>query len=314
MNLMKANNFFNRDIVSIKDFTRSELEFIFDTTDNISNLKPRERGELATSRTLGYVFYEPSTRTRMSFEAAMASIGGSSIGIFEPRSSSIEKGETLYDTIRTVDLYSDVIVLRHQLDGSSRLAAEISSHPVINAGSGSEEHPTQAMLDLYTIKKVKNRIDGLKIGILGDLKYGRTVYSLLYGLANYNVEIFLISPSSLGIRKESIYGLSDNITISEHTDFNDVSSKIDILYVTRIQRERFPDAQEYEKVKGAYTIDNVMLRRFRSDVYIMHPMPRLDEISRDIDFTPNAIYFKQASYGKELRAALLTLILNESPF
>ena len=314
MNLMKANNFFNRDIVSIKDFTRSELEFIFDTTDNISNLKSRERGELATSRTLGYVFYEPSTRTRMSFEAAMASIGGSSIGIFEPRSSSIEKGETLYDTIRTVDLYSDVIVLRHQLDGSSRLAAEISSHPVINAGSGSEEHPTQAMLDLYTIKKVKNRIDGLKIGILGDLKYGRTVYSLLYGLANYNVEIFLISPSSLGIRKESIYGLSDNMTISEHTDFNDVTSKIDILYVTRIQRERFPDAQEYEKVKGAYTIDNVMLRRFRSDVCIMHPMPRLDEISRDIDFTPNAIYFKQASYGKELRAALLTLILNESPF
>ena len=311
---MKENDFFNRDIVSIKDFTKSELEFIFETTDNIGKLKPRERGELATSRTLGYVFYEPSTRTRMSFEAAMASIGGSSIGIFEPRSSSIEKGETLYDTIRTVDLYSDVIVLRHQLDGSSRLAAEISSHPVINAGSGSEEHPTQAMLDLYTIKKVKNRIDGLKIGILGDLKYGRTVYSLMYALANYNVEIFLISPQSLRIRQDSIYGLSDKMTISEYTDFDDIAPKMDILYVTRIQRERFPDAQEYEKVKGAYTVDKIMLPRLRHDVCIMHPMPRLDEISREIDFTENAIYFKQASYGKELRAALLSLILNESPF
>jgi aspartate carbamoyltransferase catalytic subunit len=311
---MKENDFFNRDIVSIKDFTKSELEFIFETTDNIGKLKPRERGELATSRTLGYVFYEPSTRTRMSFEAAMASIGGSSIGIFEPRSSSIEKGETLYDTIRTVDLYSDVIVLRHQLDGSSRLAAEISSHPVINAGSGSEEHPTQAMLDLYTIKKVKNRIDGLKIGILGDLKYGRTVYSLMYALANYNVEIFLISPPSLRIRQDSIYGLSDKMTISEYTDFDDIAPKMDILYVTRIQRERFPDAQEYEKVKGAYTVDKIMLSRLRHDVCIMHPMPRLDEISREIDFTENAIYFKQASYGKELRAALLSLILNESPF
>lgn len=314
MNLMKANNFFNRDIVSIKDFTRSELEFIFDTTDNISNLKPRERGELATSRTLGYVFYEPSTRTRMSFEAAMASIGGSSIGISDLRSSSIEKGESLQDTVRVMDLYSDIIILRHQLDGSSKFAAEISDHPIINGGSGSEEHPTQAMLDLYTIAKEKKKIDGLKICILGDLKYGRTIYSLLYGLSNYDVEVILVSPPTLQIRQESIYGLKNKMKIVELVEINEkVLKNSDILYVTRIQKERFSDPQEYEKVKGAYTIDSNILKQFKPDISIMHPLPRIDEISKDIDSKSNAIYFKQASYGKDLRSALLALILNESP-
>jgi aspartate carbamoyltransferase catalytic subunit len=155
---MKNNHFFDRDIVTIKDFSRADLEFVFDATDKVSSLKPKERGQLASARTLGYIFYEPSTRTRMSFEAAMASIGGSSLGIFDPRYSSIEKGETLYDTIRTMDLYSDILVLRHQMDGSSRYAAEISTHPVLNGGSGSEEHPTQAMLDLYTMKKEKKNM------------------------------------------------------------------------------------------------------------------------------------------------------------
>src|ERR671914_838904 len=200
-----SNPFYDRDIVSIKDFSKDDLEFVFDATDNISQLKHSQRGELGKGRTLGYIFYEPSTRTRMSFEAAMASLGGSSIGIFDPKSSSIEKGESLADTIRTMDLYSDVLVLRHTLDGSSRFAIELAQKPIINAGSGSEEHPTQAMLDLYTIFKEKGRIDGLNIGIVGDLKYGRTVYSLLYGLKNYNVNVYLVSPPSLAIRKESIF-------------------------------------------------------------------------------------------------------------
>src|ERR687895_1402539 len=194
---MPTNHFYNRDIVSIKDFSQQDLEYIFSTTDKINGLKPNEKSELGKGRTLGYIFYEPSTRTRMSFEAAMASLGGSSIGIFDPKSSSIEKGESLADTIRIIDLYSDVIVLRHSRDGSSRYAAELSSNPIINAGSGSEEHPTQAMLDLYTIIKEKGRIDDLNIGIVGDLKYGRTVYSLLYGLKNYNVNVYLVSPPSL---------------------------------------------------------------------------------------------------------------------
>src|ERR687895_1445941 len=202
---MPTNHFYNRDIVSIKDFSKQDLEFIFSTTDRINGLKPNEKSELGKGRTLGYIFYEPSTRTRMSFEAAMASLGGSSIGISDLKSSSVEKGESLADTIRVIDLYSDVILLRHPLDGSSRFAAELSQNPIINAGSGSEEHPTQALLDLYTILKEKGKIDGLSLAIVGDLKYGRTVYSLLYGLANYKVEVHLVSPHTLRIRKESLY-------------------------------------------------------------------------------------------------------------
>jgi aspartate carbamoyltransferase catalytic subunit len=310
---MPNNHLYDRDIVSIKDFTKQDLEFVFSSTDKISTLRPNEKSELGKGRTLGYIFYEPSTRTRMSFEAAMASLGGSSIGIFDPKSSSIEKGENLADTIRIIDLYSDVIILRHPLDGSSRFAGELSKNPIINAGSGSEEHPTQAMLDLYTILKEKKKIDNLTIGIVGDLKYGRTVYSLLYALANYNVEVHLISPPMLGIRKESIYDARKKLKLYEHSQLEDILPKLDIIYVTRIQRERFPDIQEYEKVRGTYTIDNNTLTRAKSDVSIMHPMPRMEEISHSIDDTKNAIYFKQAAYGKELRAALLALVLNEDP-
>ncbi|HKR57724.1 MAG TPA: aspartate carbamoyltransferase [Candidatus Nitrosopolaris sp.] len=312
---MPTNHFFNRDIVSIKDFSRNDLEFIFGFTDKVGGLKPRERAEFGKGRTLAYVFYEPSTRTRMSFEAAMASLGGSSIGISDSKTSSIEKGESLADTIRMVDLYSDVIVLRHPLDGSSRFAAELSKNPLINAGSGSEEHPTQAMLDLYTILKEKKKIDGLRIGIVGDLKYGRTVYSLLYGLANYDVNIHLISPPTLNVRKESIYDIQKkDIRIYEHEELDDNTlANLDVLYVTRIQKERFPDPQEYEKVKGTYSIDMNTLRKANPDVSVMHPLPRMQEISHSLDNTKNAIYFKQAAHGKQLRAALLALVLNENP-
>jgi aspartate carbamoyltransferase catalytic subunit len=311
---MANNHFYNQDIISIKDFTKQDLEFVFSVTNKISILRPNEKSELGKGRTLGCIFYEPSTRTRMSFEAAMASLGGSSIGIFDPKSSSIEKGESLSDTIRVMDLYSNVIVLRHPLDGSSRFAGELSKNPIINAGSGSEEHPTQAMLDLYTIIKEKSKIDGLSIGIVGDLKYGRTVYSLLYGLANYDVQIHLISPPTLRIRRESIYDVQDKLKIHEHSQLDDIIlPELDIIYITRIQKERFPDIQEYEKVKGTYTIDSNTLAKAKSDVSIMHPMPRMEEISHSIDNTKNAIYFKQAAYGKELRAALLALVLNENP-
>jgi aspartate carbamoyltransferase catalytic subunit len=311
---LPTNHYYDRDVVSIRDFTRDELEFLFKYTDTISNLSRAERSELGKGRTLGSIYYEPSTRTRMSFEAAISSIGGSSISIADPKSSSIEKGESLSDTIRIMDLYSDVLVLRHPLDGSGRFASELSSSPVINAGSGSEEHPTQAMLDLYTIYKEKGRIDGLRIGIIGDLKYGRTIYSLVYGLANYDVDIRLASPASLSIRKESIYGVKDKLKIQEYSELpDDVLSTLDVIYVTRIQKERFPDIQEYEKVKGTYTIDQNTLDKSRTNVSIMHPLPRLDEISHSIDSTINATYFRQAANGKEIRAALLALITNESP-
>ena len=309
---MATNHYYDRDVVSIRDFSRDELEFLFSFTDKISTLSRSERSELGRGRTLGSIYYEPSTRTRMSFEAAISSIGGSSIGIADPKSSSIEKGESLSDTIRIMDLYCDVLVLRHPLDGSGRFASELARNPVINAGSGSEEHPTQAMLDLYTIYKEKGRIDGLQIGIIGDLKYGRTIYSLLYGLANYDVDIRLISPPTLSIRKESIYGVENRLKIQEYSDLpEDLLSTLDVIYVTRIQKERFPDIQDYEKVKGTYTIDQATLDKSKADVSIMHPLPRLDEISHSIDNTNNATYFRQAANGKEIRAALLALITNE---
>lgn len=304
------NPFHGRDVVSIKEFTKQDLSFLFESTDRLRAMNASEKHQLGGGKILGYLFFEPSTRTRLSFEAAMASIGGTSLGIADVKSSSLEKGESLADTIRVTDNYADIIVLRHPLDGSSRFAAEVARHPVINAGSGMEEHPTQAMLDLYTILKEKGSIDGLKIGIMGDLKYGRTVYSLLYGLANYGVEIFLISPPTLRIRKESIYEIEGKVKIHEQEALDGLD-KFDVIYVTRIQKERFPDPQEYKKVQGSYVIDSKILEGAKSDAVVMHPLPRIDEIGHDVDDTPKAKYFKQVAYGKDIRAALLALMLNE---
>ena len=309
-----SNSFFQKDIVSIRDFDKQKFETIFDATDKIIKMSPNERRELARGKTLGYLFFEPSTRTRLSFEAAMASLGGTSIGIADASSSSAKKGESLADTVRIMALYSDVLVLRHQFDGSSRFAAEVSPKPMINAGSGTEEHPTQAILDLYTIRKEKKKIDGLKIGIVGDLKYGRTVYSLLYALGNYKVDVHLISPPTLKIRADSTYEIKKRLSYTESTDLEERLDEFDVLYVTRIQKERFADAEEYVKVKGSYKIGPDMLKKMKDDSIIMHPLPRLDEISPEVDSTKHAKYFKQAEYGKDTRAALLALILNENGF
>ena len=308
------NDFFNKDITSIKDYTRDQLETIFEYTDKMIALNPIQRREICKGKTLSYLFYEPSTRTRLSFESAIASIGGNSLGISDISSSSTQKGESLADTVKIMSIYSDVLVLRHPLDGSSRFASEISSKPVINAGSGTEEHPTQAIQDLFTIKKEKKKIDGLKIGIVGDLKYGRTVYSLLSGLGNYDVEVHLISPESLKIRSDSIYEIRKKISFTESTDIEEYIDDLDVVYVTRIQKERFPDEEEYLKVKGSYVIGLDLLQKMKDDSIILHPLPRLDEIATDIDKTKNAKYFQQAEYGKYTRAALLGLILNENAF
>ena len=242
------NEFYKKDIISIKDFSKDQLEKIFASTDKIMQLNSSDRREICKGKTLGYLFYEPSTRTRLSFDSAMASIGGNSLGISDISSSSTQKGESLSDTVRIMSIYSDILVLRHTLDGSSRFASEISDKPVINAGSGTEEHPTQAIQDLFTIKKEKKKIDGLKIGIVGDLKYGRTVYSLLYGLGNYDVDVHLISPESLRIRSDSTYEIKKRLDFTEITDIEEYLDELDVLYVTRIQKERFPDEEEYLKV------------------------------------------------------------------
>jgi aspartate carbamoyltransferase catalytic subunit len=309
-----VNDFYNKDLISIKDYTRDQFEKIFEYTEKIMNLDPTTRREICKGKTLSYLFYEPSTRTRLSFESAIASIGGNSLGISDISSSSAQKGESLADTVKIMSIYSDILVLRHPLDGSSRFAAEISSKPVINAGSGTEEHPTQAIQDLFTINKEKKKIDGLKIGIVGDLKYGRTVYSLLSALGNYDVEVHLISPESLRIRSDSIYEIRKKLSFTETTDLEEHIEDLDVIYVTRIQKERFPDEEEYLKVKGTYVIGLDLLQKMKDDSIILHPLPRLDEISTDIDKTKNAKYFQQAEYGKYTRAALLGLTLNENGF
>ena len=308
------NEFYQKDIISIKDYTKEQLEKIFTSTDKIMQLDPIQRREICKGKTLGYLFYEPSTRTRLSFDSAMASIGGNSLGISNISSSSTQKGESLADTVKIMSIYSDILVLRHALDGSSRFASEISEKPVINAGSGTEEHPTQAIQDLFTIKKEKKKIDGLKIGIVGDLKYGRTVYSLLYGLGNYDVDVRLISPESLRIRSDSTYEIKKNLDFTESTQLEDHIDELDVLYVTRIQKERFPDEEEYLKVKGSYVVGLDIVKQMKEDSIILHPLPRIDEISTEVDKTKNAKYLQQADYGKHTRATLLGLILNENGF
>ena len=308
------NEFYEKNIISVRDLDKQKLELIFDATDKIIDMSQDKRREIARGKTLGYLFFEPSTRTRLSFESAIALLGGTSLGIADATSSSIHKGETLGDTVKVISSYCDVLVLRHSLDGSSRFAAEISNKPVINAGSGTEEHPTQTIQDLFTIKKEKKKIDGLKIGITGDLKYGRTVYSLLYGLRNYDVDLHLISPESLRIRSDSTYDIKNELSYTESSNIDEYIEDLDVLYVTRIQKERFPDEEEYAKVKGSYVIGSDMVKKMKDDAIILHPLPRIDEISADVDNTKQAKYFEQAEYGKYTRAALLGLILNENGF
>jgi aspartate carbamoyltransferase catalytic subunit len=310
----EMNEFFGKSIISVRDLDKQKLESIFDATNKIIDMDGDQRREIARGKTLGYLFFEPSTRTRLSFEAAMALLGGTSIGIADVLSSSIHKGETLGDTVKIISGYCDVLALRHSLDGSSRFAAEVSNKPVINAGSGTEEHPTQTIQDLFTIRKEKKKIDGLKIGIVGDLKYGRTVYSLLYGLSNYDVDVHLISPESLRIRSDSTYVIKKELSYTESTTLDDYIDDLDVLYVTRIQKERFPDEEEYVNVKDSYVIGLDVIKKMKDDAIILHPLPRVDEISTDVDKTKQAKYFEQAEYGKYTRAALLGLILNENGF
>ena len=307
--IQRMKNFSQNDIISIRDLSKDNLEEIYSKTNEIIEMKAEERREIARGKTLGYLFFEPSTRTRLSFQSAMALLGGTSFGIADATSSSVQKGESLADTVRIMSGYTDAIVLRHSLDGSSKFAAEVSSKPIINAGSGTEEHPTQAIQDLYTIKKELGKIDGKNIGIVGDLKYGRTVYSLLYGLSNYDVNVHLISPESLKIRSDSTYNLKENLSYTESENLDEHIEDLDVLYVTRIQKERFPDEEEYVKVKGSYVIGQDVVNKMKDDSILLHPLPRIDEISTDVDSSKQAKYFQQAEYGKFTRAAILSLLL-----
>jgi aspartate carbamoyltransferase catalytic subunit len=300
--------FKGRDIASIKDFTRKEIDYILKIASTMESIA-KSGSDMLRGKILATLFFEPSTRTRLSFEAAMNKLGGTTIGFAEPKVAAIKKGENLADTIRVVEKYADVLVLRHPLEGAAKLAAEFAEVPVINAGSGAEEHPTQALLDLYTILKEKGKIDGLNITLMGDLRYGRTVHSLAYALSLYKVKLFLVSPELLRMRKEVSDAIRKKIKIAEETAIEDVLPETDVLYVTRIQEERFPDPAEFVKVRGTYKIGVETLKNVKKDMIIMHPLPRVDEIDHEVDNTPHARYFQQVWNGIVTRMALLALIL-----
>ena len=301
--------FKGRDIVSIKDFTREEIDHILKVSEEMERYV-KTGSDLLKGKIMATLFFEPSTRTRLSFEAAMKKLGGECIGFSSVEGSSVAKGENLSDTIRVVENYCDIIVLRHPLEGAAKFAAEVATVPVINAGSGAEEHPTQALLDLLTIKSEKGRIDGLKIALVGDLKYGRTVHSLAYALSLYDVDLYFVSPEPLKMRENVLHDLKErNVTYHEYTKITDVISDVDVLYVTRIQKERFSDPAEYEKVRGSYKITLETLKEAKEDLVILHPLPRVEEIDFAVDQTPYARYFKQTYYGLLLRMALLALVL-----
>jgi len=302
-------DFRGKDIVSIRDFNRDEIDYILNTAQLMEPLT-KVGSDILKRKIIGTLFFEPSTRTRLSFESAIKKLGGSSVGFAEPMVSSVKKGENLTDTIRVVENYVDAIVLRHPLEGSARLAAEVAIIPILNAGSGTEEHPTQALLDLYTIKRELGKIDGLTIAFLGDLRHGRTVHSLAYGLALYDdVKLYLSSPSLLKMRREIVDDVSKNIDVIETDQLEPLIPKIDVLYVTRIQRERFPDIEEYEKIAASYEITLDTLRAAKRKMILMHPLPRITEIAHEVDFSPHAKYFKEVWYGLVVRMGLLALIL-----
>jgi aspartate carbamoyltransferase catalytic subunit len=300
--------FAGRDIVSIKDFSREEIDYILRTTDSLEPMA-RKGSHGLDGRIMATLFFEPSTRTRLSFESAMYRHGGNCIGFAEPKVSSVEKGENLADTVRVVESYADILVIRHPLEGAARLAADFASVPVINAGTGAEEHPTQAMLDLYTIRRELGEIDGLSIALAGDLRYGRTVHSLAYALSLYNINLYLVSPPLLRMRKEVLEEVSGRVKVQEFEELSKVIPQVDAIYMTRIQKERFGSLEDYEKVRGSYRLSAADMTRAKPKTIIMHPLPRVDEIEYSVDNTPHAKYFKQVWYGLLVRMSLIGLVL-----
>lgn len=304
-------NLQGRDLVSIRDLKKEEIFYILEKAeDMIPYAKGEKKTRALEGKILATLFFEPSTRTKLSFETAMKRLGGEVIGFSEPAMTSIKKGETLADTIRMVDSYSDIIVIRHSLEGSARLAAEFAEAPVINAGDGAGRHPTQCLLDLFTIIKEKGKIEGLKIALVGDLKYGRTVHSLAHALALLGADLIFVSPETLKMPREIIMDCQElGLEPKSFTNLEKAIKDVDVIYVTRIQKERFPDPTEYNRVVGSYRVDLNLLKHAKEDVIVMHPLPRVNEIDPEVDNTRYALYFKQAFYGVPVRMALLSILL-----
>ena len=301
---------FREGIISAKEFTREDIDYILKRAHGM--IVNKKNSDVLKGKILATLFFEPSTRTRLSFESAMYRLGGNVIGFHTGDVSSTKKGESIADTIRTVENYSDGIVMRHNLEGAAMLASKFAKIPIINAGSGSGEHPTQALLDLLTITEEGHSLDELNIGIMGDLKYGRTVHSLSILLSNYNANIYLISPRDLMLRKRDIDFLQQRqVKYKEIEKYRDILNVLDVLYVTRIQKERFGDIEEYERVKDIYVFTKKDLEETKDNFKIMHPLPRITEISPEIDESPKSIYFKQTYYGIPMRKAILAELLSD---
>lgn len=302
-------NFKGKDIISIRDFSKEELLYVLRIAKKIEKTNPKT---LLKGKLMASLFFEPSTRTRLSFDSAMEQLGGEVLGFAQAGVSSAKKGETLWDTMKMIEQYADVAVIRHSIEGAARLAAESSSKPVINAGDGANQHPTQTLLDLYTILKTKGKLENLSIGFCGDLKYGRTVHSLVIAMSLFNAKMYFIAPQALHIPDEYIGELKKKKIKFEHVkDINKAISKLDVLYMTRIQKERFPDPLEYNRLKGVYQIGLDTLKNAKKELKIMHPLPRVDEIKPELDKTSHAVYFQQAGNGIHVRKALLALVLGE---
>lgn len=299
------------NLISILDLSRDDIDLILDTALKMETVAIKRSSELS-DKIMACLFFEASTRTRLSFESAMLRLGGKVLGFADVVTTSAGgKGETLADTIRTVEQYADVIVIRHPLDGSARVAAEFSRIPIINAGSGAEEHPTQALLDLYSIKKIKGKIDGLTISLCGDLKYGRTVHSLGMALSKYNVRIKLAAPQSLRMKPAIVKEMKRvGIEVIEVDSVEEAIRDVDVVYMTRIQKERFPDIREYDAVKGKFRISTEELQLMCDDTIILHPLPRVDEVDPVVDTSRHAKYFEQVYNGVITRMAILKLILD----
>ncbi len=297
----------NRSLVSIDDLSTDDIIKILDLA---GEFEKNPTSKLLEGKVIATLFFEPSTRTRLSFESAINRLGGKIVGFTDASSSSVTKGESLNDTIRTVTNYCDLIVMRHPVEGSARFASEIASVPVINAGDGANQHPTQTLLDLFSIRKTQGSLDNLNMFMVGDLKYGRTVHSLMMAMARWKTTFNFISPEELMMPDEyKLYLENIGLKYYEHTDFTDIISKADIIYMTRVQKERFSDPIEYEKVKNIYVLRNSMLKNTKPNMRILHPLPRVNEINMDVDINPKSYYFEQALNGVYTRQAILCSLL-----
>lgn len=299
----------NKSLVSINDLSREKILSLLDTA---SKFEDNPNRDILAGKVIGSLFFEPSTRTRLSFETAAMRLGARVIGFSDAATSSATKGETLKDTIMMVSSYADAIVMRHRLEGAARYASEVSPCPIINAGDGANQHPSQTMLDLYSIKKTQGTLENLHIHLVGDLKFGRTVHSLLHAMRHFNPTFHFISPEELHMPEEyREFCRKNNIPFIETTEFNEeVIASADIIYMTRVQRERFSDLMEYEKVKNCYRLTNAMLEGSKPNLRILHPLPRVNEIAYDVDDNPKAYYFQQAQNGLYVREALICDVLN----